>query len=156
MEDHKSERSGGSTLSDALLVVAIVGVILAVAAPRIRRATLSTPQQRTMSNLRALGAALHAYRVDYNGFPSGTITTTLSYLDPNYMVDPPVKDGWRSVFNYTTARLQGSFAQEYTITSYGRNLASDGYKTELTSYFNCDIIYVDGQFVQRPGGEQWP
>ena len=59
-------------------------------------------------------AALGSYQVDYHGFPTGSLSSVESYLHPNYIVNPPTRDGWKTPYAYRTARTRGPLASRRT------------------------------------------
>ncbi len=113
-------------------------------------------QHVTMGDMRSLGTALGSYRVDYHGYPANVagIDSALAHLDPDYALNPPTRDWWGHPLRYEAHRDRGVFASTYTLTSPGADGAFQGFRRALTKYFDCDIIYKDGRFVQSPKGLQ--
>ena len=144
----------GFTLIEPLIVVAIIGIIAAIAIPNLLSAIQRSRQKRTMADQRSLGTGLGSYQVDYSGYPTGTILAAWPLLDPDYMVSPPTRDGWRTQMTYLTVAGANGLGQEYTLTSAGKDTSITGYVKAQTQYFDCDIIYKDGQFIQAPAGVQ--
>jgi len=156
----------GFTLIELLIVVAIIGIIVAIAIPNLLNAIQRAKQKRTMADMRSIGTAAEAYAVDTNrypaaagwaypsgcSYPSGTFTSAVAgVLSPTYIRTIPLKDGWNSWFMYNSYNN----SLDYVIASNGKNGSSDGSAVVgPTTDFNSDIIFADGQFIQFPEGMQ--
>ena len=62
------------TLVELLIVVAIIGILSAIAVPNFMSAQTRAKVSSTMQDLRALGTALKTYHIDSNAFPPGLNT----------------------------------------------------------------------------------
>lgn len=153
MSDKRHRRSkrstNGFTLIELLIVVAIIGIIAALAIPNLRDAMDRARQKGTMSNMKSIGNALEMYAVDYNVYPRGLTDansdTIANYL-ATYMRTVPPGDEWDNPWHIDT----DASGIQYTIISYGRDGAPGSNPGGLTTDFNCDIIYTNGSFYQRP------
>ena len=155
----------GFTLVELLIVVAIIGVLVAVAVPNLLNALQRAKQKRTMSDMRTLAIAVEAYSTDENRYPAAAgfvlptglalpstpATVLIPSLVPTYIKQVPLIDGWNSWFTYSVA----SDRQDYLLRSNGRDGQPDSSPVfGPTTRFEDDIILIDGHFVQYPEGVQ--
>ena len=87
----------GFTLIELLIVVAIIGIIAAIAIPNLLNAIQRGKQKRTMADMRAVGTAVEAYAVDNNLYPPGgsnvsTITQRLGFSNVRIKLTMPVSN----------------------------------------------------------------
>ena len=149
-------RQKGFTLIELLIVVAIIGIIAAIAIPNLLNAINRGRQKRTMADMRTIGTALESYSVDFNFYPrvaaSGDLKTGLdAYLTPTYIKQMPKNDGWNQDLQYNTDGAGTS----YTLWSKAKGATgtiADGPGT--TTSFSEAIIFSNGQFITWPEGMQ--
>jgi len=140
----------GFTLIELLIVVAIIGIIAAIAIPNLLNAIDRGKQKRTMADMRSIGTAIESYSVDFSHYPAATDLTTLAgVLEPVYIKKMPRQDGWRTDFYVNCVAATG-----YTVASFAKGGADDTDISGATSNFSDDIVFVDGQFVSWPEGQQ--
>jgi prepilin-type N-terminal cleavage/methylation domain-containing protein len=74
----RRDRRAAFTLVELLIVVGIIGVLAAIAAPNFIEAQTRAKVSRTRADLRSLATALEAYRVDNNQYPRADLGMQLS------------------------------------------------------------------------------
>ncbi|HEY3124955.1 MAG TPA: prepilin-type N-terminal cleavage/methylation domain-containing protein [Thermoanaerobaculia bacterium] len=158
------KRESGFTLIELLIVIAIIGILAAIAIPNLLNAVQRGKQKRSMSDMRTVATAVEAYAVDNNTYPPAactgqnwtttevqwTATNSQSLLVPTYITNPVRTDGWSNAFYYGTDTV----FQQYCIVSFGRDKSSSGITCVTTTNFNSDIVYSNGSFIQYPEGAQ--
>ena len=140
----------GFTLIELLIVVAIIGIIAAIAIPNLLNAIDRGKQKRTMADLRSIGTAVESYSIDNNVYPVASAMNTLeTFVEPVYIRTAPLADGWTRSFQVSAV------IGEYTVCSGGKDggtCTTDG--AGATGSFNSSITFANGQFVQWPEGTQ--
>ena len=70
------KKQKGFTLIELLIVVAIIGIIAAIAIPNLLNAIDRGKQKRTMADMRSIGTAVESYAVDNNVYPVAASAAT--------------------------------------------------------------------------------
>ena len=149
----RTSNDKGFSLIELLIVVAIIGIIAAIAIPNLLNAIQRGKQKRSLGDLRTLGTAVESYAIDNNFYviqASGAITTSTGFFETTYIKKCPTRDGWNTLLQY------GSDANgtTYVLTSYGKDGIQSGPASGKTTDFRHDIIFSTGSFITWPEGTQ--
>ena len=164
MRGHK-----GFTLNELLIVVAIIGIIAAIAVPNLLTAMQRTKINRTAADMSAIKTALGSYFVDQGFYPlQPSIATFTDTLLPKKYFEGSMKDGWGHSFRYRT----DDTGNNYVLTSGGKDgffssaypgdhwehpidfewsgchpaYTNNGYVIGIMLKIGCDIFVVNGMF----------
>ena len=144
-------RQGGFTLIELLIVVAVIGIIAAVAIPNLISAVNRSRQSRTVADVRLISEGLELYQNDHSSYPvvdNGTAADLSDHL-AIYIRSFNTVDGWGVPIEYDADGLA------YTVVSYGRDGSLDlPWSFGPTSDFDADIVFATGTFIQWPEGPQ--
>ncbi|HKY31912.1 MAG TPA: type II secretion system protein GspG [Candidatus Polarisedimenticolia bacterium] len=155
----RHRKDGGFTLIELLIVVAIIGIIAAIAIPNLMNAMDRAKQKRTMADIKAIQNGLEQYAIDMNNYPVSTSLATIASLgganmglEPNYVKVVPTRDGWAGPLYYGSDTA--GVGSDYTIVSYGKDRRISPGSRGSTNDFDCDIIFQNGVFTAAPEGGQ--
>lgn len=142
----------GFTLIELLIVVAIIGIIAAIAIPNLMGALDRTRQSRTLADMKAIAGAIEVYAVDNNTYPRVSTYSALGpFIQPIYIRSAPPADGWNHAWVFEGDTAGGLV---YTLISLGKDGIPSAVNGGQTKDFDCDIVYANGQFFQWPSGTQ--
>ncbi len=140
--------SAGFTLIELLIVVAIIGVLSAIATVALQNALDRAKQRGTMADMRTVAMALETYRVDADRYPAnGLAMDQLGQILVPYQTSVlRMQDHWRHDYLYTYNGLES-----YSVESFGKD-GVDGLEISYSTRFefNRDLVISNGLFVASP------
>lgn len=150
----------GFTLIELLIVIAIIGIVAAIAIPNLLSALHKSKLKATMGDMKSIGTAIESYMTDNYMAPGGGTFTYVSdissYLVPFYCKQLPSRDAWNGMLRYESGNF-GTNQSYYSIFSYGRggtstgiDINNNGYIINTMAGFENDICFSNGVFTYAP------
>jgi prepilin-type N-terminal cleavage/methylation domain-containing protein len=107
----KLSRSGGFTLVEIMIVVAIIGLLATIAIPNFMKARTSAQRSACINNLKQIDGAKQTWAVE-----NRAATTTVPTIA---QIQPYLGRGTAGTAPYCPADSQGTFATSYNINDLG-------------------------------------
>lgn len=153
---------GGFTLIELLIVVAIIGILAAIAVPNFLNAQIRAKVARVYADQRAYGTAMEMYFLDWNRYPFERdcgctyvqylrgLTSPVAYMTsvslPDPFLPPPSEfasncPDWKSTYHYVNYNgvwghcvYNGFNPNAFTVMSYGPDQHQDGAEHYIRCY----------------------
>ena len=155
----------GFTLIELLIVIAIIGIIAAIAIPNMLMAMQRSRQKGTILVMHNIATGLESYKGESSASDFATNvpnldgdtvidSTTASFLVPMHLNVQPNVDRWGTPFHYE-AQSTGEWMVWFR--SNGKDTLGEAtddnrgeYQVSQLSDFDYDIIFTDGQMTYGP------
>ncbi len=153
----------GFTLIELLIVVAIIGILAAIAVPNFMNAQIRAKLSRVMADLNMLRTGLESYFIDHNNYPPWTVdglgvqglhpnhlryqrlTTPLAYIstipkDPfaTFMTQTDWEQ-WGDAYDYVTDEVTGqgrTWGHRWQINSWGPDLTNSWFNRYPDDFYH--------------------
>ncbi|MHB1125382.1 MAG: type II secretion system protein [Bacillota bacterium] len=94
----------GFTLIELMVVVAILGILAAVAIPKFSSSTVTAKQNRVTADLRTIESAISMYKIDNNDTPPASIAA----LTGTYLKATPASPWGNESYGYEISGNEGT------------------------------------------------
>ncbi len=136
-----AERHGGFTLVEVLIVIAIIGVLVAITLPAVQMAREASRRSTCANNLRQQAVAVRLHEETHKTFPTGGWKDYLG--DPDAGYGPKQSGGW--IYNILP------YIEEDNLRQLGRGLKGQPREQALTTLMQSpiEVFYCPSRRLPR-------
>lgn len=160
-------RTKAFTLIELLIVVAIIGILAAIAVPNFLNAQIRAKVARTNADLKALSTAIDTYFLDHNKHPNNMSHLTVHLIGLTTPIPYIADVGFRDVFKAEQGNT-GNSLESYLYFNYfyesppGRNWINNINRQDLSTFGYCLASWgpdrnqnaIEWVYIQNSSGDQ--
>jgi len=131
------ERRAGFTLVELLLVIAIIGVLIALLLPAVQAAREAARRTQCTNNLKQIGLAVHNYHTVFGSFPPGNVVKTAGVCPGNAGAQVESEDATNWLISILPYVEQKALYDEYDFEAYNESPPNRRVRETLVSTYVC-------------------
>lgn len=139
----------GFTLIELLIVVAIIGILAAIAVPNFLNAQIRAKLARCQADMKSIETALQQYQLDNNKYPPSHDGS--AYIDPHILRFVPLT----TPISYLSSIPLDVFAQKHNQNTGGYNTMNGAYVGDPYRYLETQFDPTVHEFSRTPEGQRY-
>ena len=132
----------GFTLIELLIVVAIIGILAAIAVPNFLNAQFRAKVTRVEADFKQLTTAIESYRIDNNNYPVA------------HLIDQRIASGTAATRFYALS-TPICYINFYPHDPFGKPPVKGSFSTDTYDYYDWTSVKLSGSSTIATRGAQW-
>ncbi|MDX9754093.1 MAG: prepilin-type N-terminal cleavage/methylation domain-containing protein [bacterium] len=130
------------TLIELLIVVAIIGILAAIAVPNFMNAQVRAKVTRVEADLKTLTIALESYRISFNNYPVA------------HLIDRQIASG-NAISRFSALTTPIAFITFYPSDPFGKKKEGTEFHTATYDYYDWESAKLASNFPISTRGAYW-
>jgi len=142
VNDSSLRNPKGFTLIELLIVVAIIGILAAIAVPNFLNAQIRAKVTRVQADFRTLDTALESYRLEFGNYPVA------------HLIDQKIMSG-TAISRFSALTTPISFISFYPADPFGKKKMDASFHTQTYDYYDWTSAKIANNAPQSTRGAYW-